>query len=102
MIKALINGILNIVSWVVNLVLTPVNLLIANLFPDMNTAISNFNNVLNNYVGNTLSWVANFIPPLTKNMIILGITFMISYYGVIWTYTLTIKVFNIIRKIKFW
>lgn len=102
MIKALINGILNIVSWVVNLILTPINLLIANLFPDMNTAISNFNNVINNYVGNTLSWASNFIPPLTKNMVVLALTFMITYYGVIWTYTMTIKVFNIIRKIKFW
>lgn len=102
MIKALINGILNIVSWVVNLVLTPINLLISNLFPDMSNAINNFNNMVDTYIGNTVSWAANFIPPLTKSMIVLGITFMITYYGVIWTYTLTIKLFNVIRKIKFW
>lgn len=102
MIKALLKGILNMVSWVVNLVLTPINLLIDGLFPDMSNAISNFNNMVNTYIGGAVNWCTTLIPPLTKNMLIIGITFLITYYGVIWSYTLILKLYNVIQKIKFW
>lgn len=102
MIKALLNGILNMAQWVVNLILTPINSLVNALFPDMSGAISNFNNMVNNYIGGSLSWFANLIPPITKSMILLGITFLIAYYGAIWSYTLVIKLYNVIQKVKFW
>ena len=44
MIKAIINGILNILMKVIDIVLTPINLLFDNLFPDVGNMISTFNN----------------------------------------------------------
>ena len=49
MIKALINGLLNLLGSVIGLVLTPINSLVANLFPSMSNAIATFNTFVSKY-----------------------------------------------------
>lgn len=102
MIKALLKGILSMATSIVNLVLTPINSLVLALFPDMSLAITNFTNTINTYVGGSLAFVSQFIPPLTKSLLLFWLTFLIAYYGFIWSYTLIIKIYNVIQKIKFW
>ena len=102
MIKAILNGILSLVVSIVNVILTPINSIIDSLFPNMATAINNFTNMCNSFFSSGFTWLLQFIPPLTKQMILLWLTFEIAYYGIIWGYTLVIKIYNIIQKIKFW
>lgn len=102
MIKAIINGIMKLVTSIIDIVLLPVNALINNIFPDFSSALSTFNNFITNYIGGSLSYFSSILPPITKNVIIIWLTFLITYYGIVWSYTLIIKIFNVIKKIKFW
>lgn len=102
MIKALINGFLNICTSVINIVLTPVNLLISNLFPDMSTAITKFNQFVGMFTGNLLGYIFHFLPTGFKTLLVTYLTFIIAYYGIIYTYKGVVKLFQIIQKIKFW
>lgn len=102
MIKALINGILKLVIKVLDIVLTPINLLFVNLFPDVSSMISTFNNFVNTYVGNGLSYFFSMLPPIFKGLLVSFFTFVIAYYGIYYTYIGIKKIFEIIQKIKFW
>lgn len=102
MIKAIINGIMKLVTSILNIVLLPVNTLIANIFPDMSSAINTFTTFITNYVGGSLAYFSSILPPITRNIIVIWLTFLITYYGVVWSYTLIMKIWNVIQKIKFW
>ena len=51
MIKALLNGILKFAIKLVDIVLTPINLLFDNLFPNVSDMISTFSTFVNTYIG---------------------------------------------------
>lgn len=102
MIKFLLNGFLKIISTLVGFLLTPLNSLISNLFPNMATSIATFNNFVDNYFGNNLTYFFSMFPPIFKSLLVLFITFAISYYAVHYTYIAIVKIFAIIQKVKFW
>lgn len=102
MIKAIINGLLNLLSSVISLVLTPINLLIENLFPSMSNAISTFNTFVTRYVGGTLAYFFSLLPPIFRGLLVTWFTFVIAYYGVIYTYLGIKKLWEVIQRIKFW
>lgn len=102
MVKALLNGFLKMLISVVNLFLTPINLLFENLFPSMTSAINQFNTFVNTYVGGTLSYFFSILPPIFRGLLVTWLTFVVGYYTIHFTYTTAIKVWGIIQKIKFW
>lgn len=102
MIKALLNGILTMITKLVNLFLIPINALFTNLFPDMTNAINTFNTFCNTYLGGTLTYVFSILPPIFRNILIIWFGFLISFYTIKYSYIAIIKIFNIIQKIKFW
>ena len=102
MIKSLLTGILKIIVKVLNIVLLPINLLIENIFPDMTTSIQAFNNFVNTYLGSTLTYFFHILPPIFRSILVVWLTFVISYYTVYYTYITLMKIWNIIQKIKFW
>lgn len=102
MIKAIINGILNILMKIIDIVLTPLNLLFDNVFPDVSSMISTFNTFINTYIGNSLSFFFSLLPPIFRGLLVLFITFVIAYYGIYYTYVAIKKIFDIIQKIKLW
>lgn len=102
MISALINGLLNLISILINFILTPINLLIGNLFPDLTTAIGYFNNYVNTIFTSNLGYFGSLFPPMFKSVFSLWLLFMISYYSFVYTYLGIVRLFQVIRKIKFW
>lgn len=102
MIKAILNGIMKLVTNIINIVLLPVNALISNIFPNFSSSINQFNSFVSNYVGGTISYFSSLLPPITRNVIAIWLSFLIVYYGVAWSYTLIVKIYNVIQKIKFW
>ena len=102
MFKALLNGILNTIISFLNIVLTPINALFNNLFPNMATAISQFNSFVTTYIGNNLAWFWNLLPPIFRGLVGTWFTFVIAYYGIYFTYLGFMKIWNVIQKIKFW
>lgn len=102
MAKIIFKVLLKFIKSVVNIIMTPINLLIVNLFPDLSSLVSNFNQIVGTYVGNGLSWFAHLLPPMTKNLIILYLGILISYYTITISVHAVIKVIHIIKKIKIW
>lgn len=102
MINAIINGILKIITTLLSVFLLPINLLIENLFPDMTNSIAHFNNFVTSYLGSSLSFFFNLLPPIFRSIVILWLTFLISYYTIYYSYLAIVKLFDIIQKIKFW
>lgn len=102
MIKALLNGILNIAISVIDIVLIPINALVVNLFPNMASAITKFNSFVGMLTGNLLGYIFNFLPTGFKSLLVIYLTFIISYYGIIYTYKGIIKIYEVIQKLKFW
>ena len=102
MAKAIMKVIMKLVSSVVDIVLIPINALIGGIFPDFSNAISNFTSFVTNYVGGTIGYFASILPPITRSIIGLWLTFLVVYYGVAWSYSLITKIYNVIQKIKFW
>lgn len=102
LIKAILNGLLSALSGVVSFLLTPVNALVENLFPDMASAIATFNNFVDTYLGSNLAYFFSMFPPIFKSLLVMFFTFCIAYYTVHFTYIALVKIFTIIQKVKFW
>lgn len=102
MIKAIINGLMKLVTSILNIVLLPINTLIENIFPNMSSAINTFTNFVSTYIGGSIAYFSSLLPPISRSIIVLWLTFLITYYGVVWTYTGIMKIWNVIQKIKFW
>lgn len=102
MINALLKGILKVITKLLSLFLLPINLLINQLFPDMSAAIGHFNTFVNTYLGNTLTFFFSILPPIFRSIILIWLTFLITYYTVYYSYLAIIKIFDLIQKIKFW
>lgn len=102
MIKAILKGILKFCTKVIDIVLTPINLLFDNLFPSASSLISTFTTFVNDYIGGGLSYFFSILPPIFRSLLILFITFVISYYGIYYTYVGIKKIFDVIQKIKLW
>lgn len=102
MIKAILNGLLSALTGVVSFLLTPVNALVENLFPDMANAIATFNNFVDTYLGSNLAYFFSMFPPIFKSLLVLFFGFCIVYYTVYFTYISLVKIFTIIQKVKFW
>ena len=102
MIKSIINGLLNVLMKVIDIVLTPINLLFDNLFPSASDLISTFSTFVTTYIGGTLSYFFSLLPPIFRGLLITFFTFVIAYYGIYYTYVTIKKIFDIIQKIKLW
>lgn len=102
MAKAIFNVFFGIIKKVVELFLTPINLLVVGLFPNLATIINAFNNAVQIFLGGGLSYFFNLIPPTSRLLIQLYLSILIAYYGIIFSYHTILKVIHIIKKIKVW
>lgn len=102
MIKTLLNGLLKIITSLLNVFLIPINALLETLFPDMTSAIGTFTDFVNTYVGGSLSYFFSILPPTFRSLLVLWFGFVVGYYTIYYTYLAIIKIFAIIQKIKFW
>lgn len=102
----LLDFILNLLISVIQFLFFPIDALFSTFFSgfsdNIEVAVSNINNFINNFVTMPLSWFFNILPPLTRTAIIIYITFLLSYYVFAFGYR-TIKVaINLFQKVKFW
>ena len=102
MINALLNGLLSMITKLLNVLLLPINLIFSGIFPDFSSAISTFNNFVSTYLGASLGFFFHLFPPTFRNILFIWFTFLGAYYGIRFAYENAIKIFNIIQKIKFW
>lgn len=100
--RAIFNVFFKIISSIVSLVLYPVNQLISGIFPDFSNMISTFNYVLDNYLGDGLAYFFNILPPTCRGIVLLYLGLLVSYYTVSISLHAILKVYTVIKNIKFW
>lgn len=102
MAQAIFNVIFKVLQTILNIILLPINALLVGVFPDFSNMISKFNTLISTYVGNTLGYFSSMLPPTTRTLILIYLTFLVSYYTISYSVHAIIKIFKIIQKIKFW
>lgn len=101
-IYGFLDFILWLISIIVKVVLIPVDFLFKLILPDLSLMLTNFSNSLIHLSTAPFSYFFHMLPPITKTVLVLWLTLMISYYTIIWTYRGIILIPKVINKIKFW
>lgn len=102
MAKAIFKVLFKVITSIVNVVLTPINLLVANLLPDFSEMVATFNYVLNNLLGSAFTWFFSIFPPHCRSFIIVYLTFLVSFYTVSISAHAIFKVYTVIKNMKVW
>lgn len=102
MLNAILTGLLSFLQQIISLILSPIDALITNILPDLSVYIGSFNQVLTQYVGPVVGWVANMLPPITSNLVIAYVSFVILLGTAIITVHGITLIYSIIQKIKMW
>lgn len=102
MAKALIEVILWVAQFLVELICLPINAILSTLFPDIETFLTNLGNTLSSYVVPISGYFVSLFPPLTKQILGVYLVFIIALGSALITYHSIILITKIIRKIKFW
>lgn len=100
--KYFFDSLLNFLIAVANIFLTPINTIISNNFPNVSSLISTFTNAVNNYLGNGISYFFSILPPNTRTLVLLYITFLIAFYTISFLVHAVIKIIEIIKAVKIW
>ena len=88
MAKAIFNVFFKIINGVASVLLFPVNKL--------------FNTVVNNYIGDGVAYFFTILPPNTRSVVLIYLALLVSYYTVSISLHAILKVYTIIKNIKFW
>lgn len=102
MAKIIFKVFFKIVKKFIDVILSPINALIVNLFPNLANIINAFNGAIQIYVGGGLTYFFNLVPTTSRSLILLWVTILLAYYGIILGYHLIVKILQIIQKIKVW
>lgn len=78
MINAILNGLLSFISSLIQIVLAPINSIIASSFPDLSTGLS-FITALFNVIGRVLGWVIDLSCIPAETISILTLTLISRY-----------------------
>lgn len=102
MAKAIFKVLFTIIRKIVDIFMLPINALVVNLFPDLSNIINTFNSAVRSLIGGSLGYFANILPPITRSIILLWLGILISYYTIVFSVHLIMKVIEIIKAIKIW
>lgn len=105
MINAIFNGLLTFMANLVGILLTPIDLIITNAFPDLASGISDFSSDIGNIISmisSIFSYFFNILPFKTQNMLLLYITLLIGFYTITISIHAVLKIIKIIKAIKIW
>lgn len=100
MINAIINGLLSIISALLQLILAPIDLIINAIFPDVGSAQQAFDAGYS-YVAKAVGWVFDLYPGNPDLLILLALL-GVAYLNSGLTYTLLRGAWEWFQKVKFW
>lgn len=102
MIKLFFKLLLALITGIVNVFLLPINALISNVFPDFTTLVANFTTGIQVFLTDTVSYFSNFLPPLTKELILLYLSILLIHYTLSISVHAIMKVIHVIKAVKIW
>lgn len=101
MIQAIFRFLLNLVATLVQIVVSPINLLFVNLLPNVSDKITQVNNGISSLFAG-MGWALGLLPPGVLPVLIFIITIEIAKHTIWANSHMIIKVWNVLQKIKFW
>ena len=101
MFKALMNGLLNLLGTVVQIICLPVNTLISSLLPDLSDKISEITGLFST-IFSSITWALGLIPQPVLTALSFIITIEIIKHSIYMGTHLVLKVWGVLQKIKFW
>lgn len=101
MFKLLISLIINLIATLVQVIMTPFNLVISNALPDISSRILEVTNGVPTII-NYMNYALGFVPPGIIGVLLFILTCEIAKHTIFTSTHVLLKVWNIIQKIKFW
>ena len=103
MFNAFFSAILELCITLINIFLIPVDVIIANAFPDFSNMVTIFNTVVaEGYFARGLAYFGSILPANTRSLIVLYLMITLAFYTVSLSLHAIFKVFTMIQNIKFW
>lgn len=100
-ISGLFNFILGLLSTVIQIVVSPLNLLISNALPDLAQGLTAVGNGFSTFF-TLFDWVLSLIPPPLLWVFAFCFTIRVLVVSLSISTHALIKVWNVLQKIKFW
>lgn len=101
MFNLLISLIINLIASIIQLVMTPFNLVIVNAMPNISDKILQVTNGIPQIV-NYMNFALGFVPPGIITVMLFILTCEIAKHTIFTSTHVLVKVWNILQKIKFW
>lgn len=102
MAKIIFSVFFGIISTVIRVITAPINAIVVNMFPSLGLIMSTFNSSIELFAASPIGWFAYLLPPTTRSIVLLWLTLLISYYTILFSIHVILKIFKIIKTIKFW
>lgn len=102
MFKVLFDVLFGVIIAIVNVIMIPIQALVENFVPEIGDFISKFYGVLNNVIGGGFSFFYHLLPPTSRTLLVVYLTFLISFYTISISAHAILKVYTIIKRIKVW
>lgn len=105
MAKAIFKALLTLIANIVSVILTPINLLVANAFPDFTSYLNVFKTYVVHLVAQCLgfyNYFLNIFPNNIRGLINLYLSILVIKYTVTLSIHVIVKVIKIIKAIKIW
>lgn len=98
--------ILGMLKSVYYILFKPIDYILTNFFSGLATSINIVVTTINNFIDlvvtTPLSWFFHILPPTTRTVLLIYLTILLAYYGIIFGYKAILSIINIIHKIKLW
>lgn len=99
MVKALINGIFNVILSVASIFTSPISNAINGTLPQVSSAISSITSLIN-MVLSVIPYFLHLIPPLTRVAIYSVLSFWVAQQPVLYAYRGIMQILNLIKRIN--
>lgn len=98
MINSLINGIMDFIIYLIDIILIPLDLLIESLLPDISNVISYISSFFI-YIGNLVPWVISYfgLNQEILSLIVLYFTFKLTAPITVRTIKMAVKWYNVLK-----
>lgn len=101
MFKLLISLLINLIASIIQLIMTPFNLVIVNAMPDLSSKILQVTNGIPGIL-NYMNYALGMVPPGIIAVMLFILTCEIAKHTIFTSTHVLVKVWNILQKIKFW
>lgn len=101
MFKLLISLLINLIASIIQLIMTPFNLVIVNTMPNISDKILQVTNGIPQII-NYMNYALGFVPPGIITVMLFILTCEIAKHTIFTSTHVLVKVWNILQKIKFW